>query len=105
MSYHSVTRTAHYLNIFFLLIRQRTVGSVVTQSHDNDDSDVDEDEPNNEVFGVATVIKLAKDHVIFNFILLSLVPRRDPYILVQFFSRVFEISCTFYAIFHYYLLV
>ena len=43
--------------------RQRTVGSVVTQSHDNDDSDVDEDEPNNEVFGVATVIKLVKDNV------------------------------------------
>jgi hypothetical protein len=37
---------------------------VVTQSHDNDDSDDDDDdEPNNEVFGVATVIKLVKDHV------------------------------------------
>ena len=79
MSCHSVTRTVYYLNFFFL-IRQRTVGSVVTQSHDNDDSDVDEDEPNNEVFGVATVIKLAKDHVIF--ILLSSVPRRDAYIFV-----------------------
>ena len=55
---------AHCYNICHLTFsRQRTVGSVVTQSHDNDDSDVDEDEPNNEVFGVATVIKLAKDHV------------------------------------------
>ena len=47
---------AFQCNFYF---RQRNVGSVVTQSHDNDDSDVDEDEPNNEVFGVATVIKLA----------------------------------------------
>jgi hypothetical protein len=45
------------------LSRQRNVGSVVTQSHDDEDSDDDEDEPNNEVFGVATVIKLIKDQV------------------------------------------
>ena len=45
------------------MFRQRNVGSVVTQSHDDEDSDEDEDEPNNEVFGVATVIKLNKDQV------------------------------------------
>ena len=48
---------------YLFLIRQRNVGSVVTQSHDDEDSDDDEDEPNNEVFGVATVIKLNKDQV------------------------------------------
>lgn len=47
-----------------LIIRQRSVGSVVTQSHDDNDSDDDEDEPNNEVFGVATVISLAKDQAL-----------------------------------------
>ena len=48
-----------------LIIRQRNVGSVVTQSHDDDDDDSDDDdandEPNNEVFGLATVIRLVKD--------------------------------------------
>ena len=59
-----------------LVTRQRNVGSVVTQSHDNDDSDDDDDdEPNNEVFGVATVIKLTKDQVFIVFKVLLKVNR------------------------------
>ncbi len=76
----------------------------MTQSHDNDDSDVDEDEPNNEVFGVATVIKLAKDHVILFFFCYRQFREETHTFWFNFFHEYSKLAAHVMQYFYHYLL-